>query len=164
VNVEGQRHGGRTAVVGTVVAIYTFFDSMLIGVPILVLAAWLNPLVVAVVALVVVTLLNYAACSWVDRQWDLWLSGSRFEQRLEKVRNSKRARSPVKWIERGSDAWFFLAAALLNAVEVVALARLIGGRPVDNHRILVASVGFAAFCAVIFSAIGFALGDVIRAL
>ena len=110
------------ALIGALVAIYTFFDSRLIGVPILGLAAWLNPLFVAVVAFVVVTLLNIAACSWVEPQWDVWLSGSKFETRLQKVRESKRARRPVEWIGRGSDVWFFLAAALLNAVEVVALA------------------------------------------
>ena len=58
----------------------------------------------------------------------------------------------------------FLAAALVNAVEVDAMARLIGGRPVGAHRVFVASLGFAAFCAIVFSAFGFLLGDVIRAL
>ncbi len=111
----------------------------------------------------VVTMLNLAACNWVERQWDTWIVGSKFEERLQKVRASKRARRPVEWIGRGSDVWFFLAAALLNAVEVVAPARLIGGKVIGQHRVFVASLGFAVFCAVIFSAIGFALGDVIRA-
>jgi hypothetical protein len=56
------RHGGRTAVIGVLVALYTFLDALLVGIPILLLAAWFNPLIVFAVALVVVTLIDLAAC------------------------------------------------------------------------------------------------------
>jgi hypothetical protein len=157
------RHPRSTAAIGAVIAIYTFFDALLVGLPILLLAAWLNPLVVFVAAFALVTVLDLAACRWVDRQWDAWVGGTRFETRMEKVRTGKRARRPVAWIEDGSDAWFGFAAALLNAVQVVALARLITGRPVGDRRILIASLAWALFVAGVFSLFGFALGDVIRA-
>jgi hypothetical protein len=38
------------------------------------------------------------------------------------------------------DVWFALAAALINAITVVAIARLVGGKPVGAHRIRVAGV------------------------
>ena len=74
------------ATIGAVIAIYTFFDALLIGLPILLLTAWLNPLAVFVGTLVVVTLLDLATCRWVDRQWDAWVAGTRFEARMQKVR------------------------------------------------------------------------------
>ena len=61
------------------------------------------------------------------------------------MRDSRRARRPIEWIGRGSDAWFGLAAALLNAVEVIALVRLITGRSAGSHRILVASFAYSIF-------------------
>jgi hypothetical protein len=164
VTTEGDRQAGKTAVIGGAIAIYTFFDAILVGMPILLLAAWLNALIVFVVALVVVTLLDLAACGWVDRQWDVWVAGTRFEARMQKVRDGKRARRPVKWISNGSDAWFGLAAAMLNAVQVIALARLLTGRPVGSRRIFIASVAWALFMAGVFSLFGVALRDVIRAM
>jgi hypothetical protein len=155
---------GRTGVVGSLVAVYTFFDALLVGLPILLLASWFNPLVVFLVALVVVTLLDVAACRWVDRSWDAWIAGTAFDRRMEKVRVGKRARRPVGWIERGSDGWIALAAALLNAVQAIALIHLITGKPAGQRRILVASAAWALFTAGIFSLFGFALGDAIQAL
>ena len=100
------RHKGRSAAIGTVVSVFTFFDALLIGLPLVVLAAWVNPLIVWGVASGILIWVNASACGWVDRQWDVWIAGSRFEQRLQKVRDSKRARRPIEWINRGSDAWF----------------------------------------------------------
>ena len=79
------------------------------------------------------------------------------------MRAGRIMRHPVGWIERGSDAWFALAAALLNAVTVVVAARLISGKPVGAHRVLVASVGYGLFFAALFSLIGVLAGDAIRA-
>ena len=158
------RHKGRSATIATAIAVFTFFDALLIGIPVMLLAAWFNPLIVWGVATGMLIWINAAACGWVDRQWEVWIVGTRFEERLQKMRDSKRAHKPVEWINRGSDAWFGLAAALLNAVEVVTLVRLINGRPVGAHRIMVASFSYSIFVVGIFSLFGFALGDIIRAL
>jgi len=83
---------------------------------------------------------------------------------MQKVRSGKRARRPIEWMNRGSNLWFGLAAALLNAIQVIALARLISGHAAGERRILVAAVAYSLFVAGIFSLFGFALGDVIRAL
>ena len=84
------------------------------------------------VAAVVLTLINGACCRWVERQWDAWIAGNakRMETALAKRRKSRLMRHPVAWITRGSDAWFTLAAILMNPVIVIALARTIGGPPV----------------------------------
>jgi hypothetical protein len=153
----------RAAGVGALVAIWTFFDAILIGLPILPLAAWTQPLIVFVIGSVVVTLINVAACGWVDRQWNVWIAGTRFENRMQKIRSGKRARRPVEWIGRGSDVWFAPAATLLNAVQVIALVRLITGHTAGSRRILVASMAYSIFYAGLFSLLGFALGDAIRA-
>ena len=51
------------------------------------------------------------------------------------MRKSKLMRHPVAWIQRGSDAWFGLAAALTNAVITVSLARVIGGERLGERRL-----------------------------
>ncbi len=77
-------------------------------------AAWFNPLIVfGAAAGLLLTLLNVACCTWIERQWGGWIA--------------------VAWITRGSDAWYTLAAALANAIIVVALARFIGGQPVAER-------------------------------
>ncbi len=57
-----------------------------------------------------------------------------------------------------------LGAALTNAITAVAIARLIGGQKVGERRTFVAAASFGIFCAGLGSLIGFAAGDVIRAL
>jgi hypothetical protein len=79
------------------------------------------------------------------------------------MRTGRLMRHPVAWIQRGSDFWFGLAAALTNAITTVAVARLIGGHSISERRILVASFSFALFVAGVGSLLGFALGDAIRA-
>jgi hypothetical protein len=70
---------------------------------------------------------------------------------------------PISWIDRGSDAWFGLAAALTDAITVVAAARIISGKSV-GERILIAAVSYAVFCAALFSLIGLVAGDTVHAL
>jgi hypothetical protein len=60
----------RSGIIGSVVAVFAFFDGVFIGAPIALLAASFGPLVVYAVATVVVILLVIACCSWVDRRWD----------------------------------------------------------------------------------------------
>ena len=64
---------------------------------------------------------------------------------------------------RGSDAWFTLAAILMNPVIVIALARLIWGQPVGPRPVGLAAAGYSIVFAAVFSAIGFAAGDAISA-
>jgi hypothetical protein len=158
------RHGGRAGAVGLLVAIWSTFDAILIGLPILGLAAALRPVPVFIVASVVVTLVNIAACSWVDRQWESWVEGTRFESRMQRIRSGKRARRPVEWISRGSVFWFALAAMLLNAVQVTALIRLATGQPADRRRIVAASLAYSILYAGVFTLFGWLLRDAISAL
>jgi hypothetical protein len=101
-------HPGRTAAVGTSIALYATFDSLISGVPIAALAALLPPLIVFGAAAALLTLLNIACCNWVERQWVGFVAGNakRLEAKLDKMRKSPVMRHPVAWITRGSDAWY----------------------------------------------------------
>jgi hypothetical protein len=121
-STSGVAHPARTAAVGTGIALYATFDSLISGLPIAALAAWLNPLIVFGAAAALLTVLNIACCNWIERQWSGWIAGNakRLEAKLDKMRRSRVMRHPVAWITRGSDAWYTLAAAVANAIIVAA--------------------------------------------
>ena len=157
---------GRTTTIGSLITAFVLVDAYLIGIPVVFLAAWTKPWVVFAVAAVALSFLNVALCGWLDRNWDAWFASgnaNKVEKRLEKLRASRMMSRPVSWISRGSDLWFALAAAMINAITVIALARIIGGKPVGRHRVLVAGIAYSIFFAALFSIIGVGLGDVIRA-
>jgi hypothetical protein len=151
---------------GSLVLAYWLLDGLVFGIPVVILAAWLNPLVVFIVAAAVLVPLNIVCCRWLDRNWDGWLAshGKRIEGKLQKLRKGRVMSHPVRWVTGGSDGLYVLAAAVTSAITVVSLARLIGGRPVGGHRALVAAVTYGLFCSGIWALIGFAAGDAIRAL
>lgn len=156
---------GRTTTIGSLIAVFVLVDAYLIGIPLTILAALTRPWVVFVVAAVALSFVNVYLCSWLDRHWDAWFASGqagKLEKRLEKLRASRMMRHPVSWISRGSDFWFALAAAMVNAITVIALARIIGGKPVGRHRVLVAGIAYSIFFAALFSIIGTGLSDVIR--
>jgi hypothetical protein len=154
----------RTGVVGTVVGAVAFFDGVCIGAPIALLAATLRPLLVYGVATGAVILLVIGCCAWIDRRWDDWFSGNgkRVEGRLEGMRRSRLMRHPVAWIERGSDRWYALAAAVANPILIGALARLVGGRPIGHRRIVLGAVAYAIPYCAMWTIVGLALGDAVR--
>lgn len=164
---EGATHKGKSALVGSLITAYVLLDAYVIGLPVMFLAAWGKPLVVFALAAGGVILLNIVVCGWIDRHWDAWIIsgyGQKIEKRIDKMRSGRVMRHPVGWIERGADGWFALAAAMLNAATVVVAARLVTGKRVGAHRILVASVGYGLFFAALFTLIGVLAGDAIRAL
>ena len=69
----------------------------------------------------------------------------------------------VAWVARGSDWRFALATAIVNPIIVVAGARLVGGEPISERRVLIASVAYAVPMAFVFTLTGYALGESIRA-
>jgi hypothetical protein len=150
----------RTGLIGTLVAGVAFFDAVFVGMPIAVLSAWLGPVIVFAGAALAVVFISIASCSWVERRWNDWFLGnaSRMEQRLERLRSSRLMSRPVAWINHGSDRRFGLAAALINPVIAVTLARFIGGKPVGERRILIGSVAYAIPYAAMWSLLGFLVG------
>ena len=104
----------RSGVAGTIVAAVAFFDGVFIGLPIAVLAASFRPSLVYILATLAVVTLVIGCCRWVDRRWDDWFSGNgtRIEKRLETMRSSRLMAHPVAWIQRGSNRWYALAAAV----------------------------------------------------
>ncbi len=155
----------RSGVVGTIVAAVAFFDGVFIGAPIALLAAWFRPSLVYVLATVVVVLLVIGCCRWVDRCWDDWFSGNgtRIEKRLETMRASRLMAHPVAWIQRGSDRWYALAAAVANPILVATLARFVGGKPIGERRIVLGAVAYALPYVAMWTIVGFAFGETIRA-
>src|SRR5262245_19715681 len=121
-------HAARTGAIGTLVGGIAFFDALFVGLPIAVLSAWVGPLIAFSGAALAVTFVSVACCSWVNRQWDSWFSGNgrRIEEKLKKLRSSRLMRRPLGWIEHGSDGRYALAAALINPVIAVGLARFVG--------------------------------------
>jgi hypothetical protein len=155
----------RTGVVGTIVAAVAFFDGVFIGAPIALLAASFRPSLVYLLATVVVVFLVIGCCRWVDRRWDDWFSGNgtQIEKRLEKMRASRLMAHPVAWIQRGSDRWYALAAAVANPILVATFARFIVGEPIGERRIFLGAVAYALPYVAIWSIVGFAFGETIRA-
>jgi hypothetical protein len=153
----------RTGAVGTLVAGFAFFDGALIGAPIAMLAALLRPSLVFLTAAVAVSFLSIACCRWVDRRWDDWFSGNakRMEKRLGKMRESRLMRRPVAWIQGSSDRRYAVAAAVVNPILVVALARSIGGRPIGERRIVIGCVAYAIPYVAMWSLVGVALGGAV---
>ena len=148
----------RTGAVGTLVAGYALFDVIPIAVVVIVLTAWFeHPPILFAITAVALVVINIACCRWLQRHWESWTTagtGNRVEAKLEKMRQSRVMKHPVAWITRGSDWWFALATAIVNPIIVVAAARTIGGQPISERRILIASIAYAVPMAAIFTLTG----------
>jgi hypothetical protein len=79
------------------------------------------------------------------------------------MRESRLMRHPVDWIQRGSDRWYGLAAAVANPILVSAFARVVGGKPVGNRRIVLGAVAYAIPYAAMWTFVGLAVGGSLRA-
>jgi hypothetical protein len=154
----------RTGVIGTIVAAFAFFDGVFVGTPIALLAASFRPSIVFVAAAIAVGCLSIACSTWVNRRWDDWFSGNdkRIVRKLETMRRSRLMRRPEAWVERGSDRQYALASALVNPILVVALSRSAGGKP-SERRIRLGSIAYAIPYVAMWTLVGLAVGDAIRA-
>ena len=153
---HGAVSAARTGVVGTAVVGFAFFDSILIGAPIALLAASFRPSLVYAAATIAVVLLVIGCCRWIDRHWDDWFSGNgtRIEHRLESMRASRLLAHPVAWLQRGSDRSYAFAAAVANPILVAALARVIGGTPVGERRVVLGAVAYAIPYVAMWAIVG----------
>jgi hypothetical protein len=149
----------RTGAAGLVVAAFAFFDGVFIGAPIAILAVSLRPLPVFVGASCAVSFLAVGCCVWLDRRWDEWLlgHGTRIEHRLERMRGSRLMQRPVGWIQSSSDRRYAVAAAVVNPILVLALARSVGGAPIGKRRILLGSIAYAIPYVAIWTVVGIVL-------
>jgi hypothetical protein len=156
----------RSGAIGTLIAGYAIFDVVPIAVVVVALTAWFeNPPILFVVVAIALMVLNVACCRWVQAHWESWIAGNggRTEAKLDKMRRSRVMKHPVGWITRGSDWWFALATAIVNPIIVVVAARVLGGQPITERRILIASIAYAAPMALVFVVTGYALGEAVRA-
>jgi hypothetical protein len=163
-----QRPGGaaRSAVAGTIVMAFGFFDGVFLGAPIALLAAALRPVPLYCGAVIAVILLVIGCCRWVDRRWDDWFAGKgrRIETRLEAMRASRLMRHPVAWIQRGSDRWYALAAAVANPILVAGVARFLGGKQIGERRIVLGAVAYAIPYVAMWMIVGLVVSGSLRAL
>ena len=144
---------------------FGFFDGVFLGAPIALLAATSRPVPVYCSAVIAVILLVIACCRWVDRRWDEWFSGKgkRIETRLEGMRASRLMRHPVAWIQRGSDRWYALAAAVANPILVAGFARFLGGTKIGERRIVLGAVAYAIPYAAMWTFVGLVVSGSFRA-
>jgi len=161
---SSKRATGHIALVGSAITAYAVLDAYTLGVVAFLLAAYTNALVVFFLVLAIQLVLNLAAGSWIDRNWEAWSAagiGKRFEAKIQKAREGRTGTRIVGLIERGSDLAFAIAAAIANAVVVDGLARVLTGKPLGRQRIVATALGYSVFFAAIFSLLGWALRDFI---
>lgn len=152
--------------IGTTVGVYAFLDDLLLG-PILIgVTVWVPWYLTFGVAAGLFTVTNIACCNWMQRSWDIWIRGhgARLEARLEKLRRGRLLRHPLGWITRDSDVWLTVAAGLIGTVIVVAVARLAGSKPVEQRRIVFASVAYSVGFAATYTGVGVGIGDLVHAV
>jgi hypothetical protein len=144
---------------------FGFFDGVFLGAPIALLAATSRPVAVYCSAVIAVIFLVIACCRWVDRRWDDWSSGKgrRIETRLEGMRASRLMRHPVAWIQRGSDRWYALAAAVANPILVAGFARFLGGTKIGERRIVLGAVAYAIPYVAMWTLVGLVVSGSLRA-
>jgi len=104
-------------------------------------------------------------CRWLERRWEEWFAGKgrRVQTRLEGMRASRLMRHPVDWIERGSDRWYAVAAAVANPILVAAISRVASGKPVGDRRIVLGAVAYAVPYVAMWTLVGLAVSGSLRA-
>ena len=152
------------ALIGGAISAYALLDAYVLGPVVIELSAWLDPFIVFGVAAAVLTLINMACCSWLERRGHGPDKPNRVEARLERIGSNRLMRRPVRWIADGSGAGFVLGAVIVNAIFVVGVARFVGGRRVHRRRIVLASAAYSISFAAFFVAVGFGTGGAIQAL
>ncbi len=157
------RSKGRLAGVGALVAVWTLFDALVLGVPILIVVAVSGRAVgVFLIGGMLYAAFNLGSCRWIERQWDIWIVESSLGRRLELLRTAKRAQRPIAWITDGSASGFAIAAVVLSASEVIALHRLVTGASAGRRRVLAASVAPALVYTTLCTALGWLLHTVLH--
>ena len=165
-STSGVGKAARTGIVGTVVAAVAFFDGVFIGAPIAVFAAAFGTPLVYVVATAIVIGLVIACCRWLDRRWDDWFAGNgkRVETALERMRTSDLMRRPVAWIQSGSDRSYAFAAAVANPILVAGFAKSIDAGRIGDRRIVLGAIAYAVPYVAMWSLVGYAAGQALRAV
>jgi hypothetical protein len=148
----------RRAGVGALVALWTFFDALVLGLPIMIVSTVTgHPLIVFLGGGSLYAAFNIGSCRWIERQWDDWIVGSSFGVRLERLRTGQRAQRVIARITDGSAVAFGVGAVILSACEVIALHRLATGRTAGRRRILAASFAPAVVYTALCTSIGWLL-------
>jgi hypothetical protein len=162
---RGVKHPARVGVIGAAITAFAFLDAYTVGLLIAALAAWL-PAFDRVrrrgrrpdADQRRVLSMGRAPVGCMDRRQRQADGNGARQAAQEPTHAPSGGMDP-----RGSDAWFTLAAILMNPVIVIALARTIGGQPVGPRPVWLAAACYSIVFAAVFSAIGFVAGDAISA-
>jgi hypothetical protein len=146
------------------IAVWTFFDGVIIGFPILVAATLWRPLMAFVIGATVWITLNLLTGRWIDREWESRVVGTRLETRLDKARSGERAQRAVARVANGSTLAFGVGAVLLSAGQMFALNRIAAGPPVSRSRRLAAAVSPAICWGGLYATFGFLLHEALTAV
>ena len=104
-------------------------------------------------------LIELAFCTWVDRHWDSWeaKAGPRMRKKIDKWRSGRVMRHVAGWITGGTGIVYGIASLIAmfftDAVVVVTVARMLGGRRLGRGRVLWTCLA-AATAFTIYAAIG----------
>ena len=64
---------------------------------------------------------------------------------------------PVRWIQSSSDRRYAVAAAFVNPILVLALARSVAGTTIGKRRILLGSIAYAIPYVAMWTIVGIAV-------
>jgi len=148
-------------IAGAIVTVIGFFDDSTIGPIVVALAAVLPALLTFAITAVVYSFVQYWASVWLVRHWAQWIQGERgqrAEARLEKWRQGRVLGRVVKGVTSGSVWWYAVASLAFAAVDVVAIWNLSADKPISQRRVLVASVVYGTWCAVLWTSAGYGVG------
>jgi hypothetical protein len=158
---------GRVAngAIGAFVGVYAFLDDLILGPVLIAAAVWVPWYLDFAIAAAVLTVVNIACCTWMQRSWDDWIRGhgAKLEARLEKLRRGRVLRHPLGWIARDSTILLVIAAGLIGTVIVVAVTRLAGSKPIGRRRVLYASVAYSVGFAATYTGVGVAIKELVHA-
>ena len=152
-------------IAGAIVTVIGFFDDSTIGPIVVALAAVLPALLTFAITAVVYSLVQYWASMWLSRHWAGWIqsgSGRRAEGRLEKWRQGRILGRVVRGVTSGSIWWYAVASLAFAAVDVVAIWNLSSDKPIPQRRIMIASIVYGTWCAVLWTSAGYGVGFGIR--
>ncbi len=152
---------------GAIVTVIGFFDDAAVGPIVAALAAVLPALLTFAITAVVYSCVQYWASVWLNRHWVQWIHGDfgrRAESRLEKWRQGRIMGRAAKGVTSGSVWWYAVACLAFAAVDVVAIWNLSTDEPIPERRVLVASIVYGTWCAVLWTSAGYGIGLGVRSI
>lgn len=152
----------RTGAIASLVALWWTIGGEIALLGLVALAILASPLLAFAFAAAGLTIIDTAACAWLDRHWDEWMarSGDRAARTLERMRSNDFLRRVVGWMTGTSPLRFVIAAVVTSPITTVCIVRLGGGTTIGRSRILGAALANAVVVGVIAALAGYLINVV----